>query len=348
MKSYQVAAFGEPLVEAQSADHAPQGTEVALRVSACGVCHSDIHLWEGFFDLGGGKKSDLSRSISLPHTLGHEVVGEVAAVGPEAESVTLGDTRLVFPWIGCGTCSVCLADEEHLCNRPRNLGVNVPGGYADHVLVPHPRYLLEIGDLPRAAAATLACSGLTAYSALRKIEGAGAGDPVLIIGAGGVGLAGIQIAASVLGVKPIVADIDAAKREAALAAGAAEAIDPAAEGAGRALMKASGGIAAAIDFVGAQASAQFGLDSLRKGGKLVIVGLFGGAITIPVPFFPLRALTVMGSVVGSLRELRELVVLARERKFDLVPIETRALGQAQATLDDLKSGHIVGRVVLTP
>jgi alcohol dehydrogenase/propanol-preferring alcohol dehydrogenase len=348
MRSYQVTAFGAPLEERASETPEPQGSEVLLKVSACGVCHSDVHLWEGYFDLGGGKKVDMARTMTLPHTPGHEVAGEVVALGPEAEGVAVGARRVVFPWIGCGACALCAAGDEHLCLKPRAIGIDVAGGYADHLLVPHPRYLLDAGPVAEAGACTLACSGLTAFSALRKVEGLAPSDPLLIIGAGGVGLAAVRLAKRLLGIAPIVADIDAGRRQAALDAGAAEALDPAEERAARNLAKATGGIAAALDFVGAPSSAQFGLDSLRKGGRVIVVGLMGGAITMALPLFPFRSISIGGSYVGSLAEMSELVALAAKGEAEPVPVETRPLDRAQDSLDDLVAGRVVGRVVLTP
>ncbi len=348
MRSYQVTAFGAPLEESLAETPEPQGTEVLVKVSACGVCHSDVHLWEGYFDLGGGKKVDMARTMTLPHTPGHEIAGEVAALGPEAEGPELGAHRVIFPWIGCGACGFCAGGDEHLCMRPRAIGIDVAGGYADHVLVPHPRYLLDAGAVPDAGACTLACSGLTAFSALKKVEGLGPSDPLLIIGAGGVGLAAVRLAKTVLGIAPIVADIDAARRQAALDAGAAQALDPAQEGAARSLAKATGGVAAALDFVGAPPTAQFGLDCLRKGGRVIVVGLFGGALTLALPLLPFRSISIGGSYVGSLGEMGELVALAAKGEARPVPVETRPLERAQASLDDLVAGRVVGRVVLTP
>ncbi len=348
MKSYKVEAFGAPLKPFEEATPAPEGTEVLLRVAACGVCHSDLHLADGYFDLGDGARLDLAGGLPLPLTLGHEIAGEVVALGPEAEGVEVGDRRVAFPWIGCGKCAVCESGEEHLCSRSRALGVNRDGGYSDHVLVPDGRYLLDFGDLPIELACTYGCSGLTAYSALETVGALGAGDPLLIIGAGGVGMAAVALAKTVTGVDPIVADLDAAKREAAVAAGAKEAIDPAADGATGNLMKATGGVVAAIDFVGAEASANFGLDVLRRGGMLVVVGLFGGALTLPLPLLPLRAITVRGSYVGSLAQMRELMGLARAGRVPPIPVVTRGLDTAEATLKDLRAGRVVGRAVLVP
>ena len=349
MQSYQLKAFGAPLEPVTSPTPVPKGTEVLLRVTACGVCHSDLHLRDGYFALGGEKKLDLSRGLPLPHVLGHEIAGEVAALGPEARGVKLGEHRVAYPWIGCGECAMCRRGQEELCARPRQLGINVPGGYADHALVPHPRYLFDFGAVPEELACTYACSGLTAYAALKKTMPLGAGDPLVVIGAGGVGLAGVGLAKRVTGVAPIVVDIDAGKREAAAAAGAASTLDPAAPDAARNLIKATGGgAAAAIDFVGAEPTTKFGYDVLRKGGSLVVVGLFGGSFSTPIPMLPLRAVSVRGSYVGSFAEMGELMALARAGALAPMPLSPRRLAAAQATLEELKAGRIVGRAILKP
>ena len=130
MRSYQVADFGAPLVETQSPAPAPKGPEVLLEVVAACVCHSDLHIWEGGYDLGRGKKLSLKdRGINLPLTMGHENVGEVVAVGPDAEGVKVGDRRLVYPWLGCGECAICQTGEEQLCRtKTASIGVFRAGG----------------------------------------------------------------------------------------------------------------------------------------------------------------------------------------------------------------------------
>ncbi len=350
MKAYQVSSFGEPLALNNWSNPEPKGAEVLIKVTGCGVCHSDVHLWEGFFDLGGGRKLELQGGNNgLPFTLGHEIVGEVVAMGPDADGVAIGDQRVVYPWIGCGDCPVCDSGEEQLCGRPQALGINVDGGYADHVLVRDAKYLLDYTGLPKDLACTYACSGLTAYGALKKVAGLDARDSLVLIGAGGVGLAGVRLAKAVTGVAPIVADIDPVKLEAAKTAGAAEVIDSSDPQALKTLRGlTSGGAAAAIDFVGSDKSFSFGDRSLRKGGKLVIVGLFGGAVTLPVPLIPMRAITIQGSYVGSLQDMRELLDLVRSGEMNPMPVAPRPLEQATDTLTDLRDGKIVGRVVLQP
>ena len=171
--------------------------------------------------------------------------------------------------------------------------------------------------------------------------------PLLLIGLGGVGLMGLALARAMYGVAPFVADIDGKKREAALAAGATAAFDPADPGARKELLKASGGIYAACDFVGSDKSLNFATGVLAKGGKVVVTGLIGGAYTTPVAMFPLKAMTIEGTITGTLAEARELIDLVREKNVAPPPIAERPLAQAQATLDDLRAGKIVGRVVLT-
>ncbi len=361
MLSFQVEQFGRPLARALRETPVPQGSEVLLQVSHCGLCHSDVHLHDGYFDLGAGQRLDVTRSVQPPRTLGHEIAGRVLALGPEVDAaagiavgsikagIAVGDVRVAYPWIGCGRCAVCAAGEEHLCGAPRVLGVNRDGGFASHVLVPHPRYLLDAGTVDAAQACTCACAGLTAYSALMKLQGLlRAGEPLLIVGAGGVGLSAIRLAQTLLGVAPVVAEIDRGKWDIARQAGAADCIDPAAEGALKAWLKASGGAGAVVDFVGAAASFDFGFGALRKGGTLVCVGLLGGATPLVPAMVAMKAVRIVGSYVGTLAELRALLQLAATGALPPMPVDARPLSSAaQATqgLDDLRAGRVRGRVV---
>jgi propanol-preferring alcohol dehydrogenase len=349
MRSFQVCRCGEPMQFAERVDPKPTGSEVLLKVLAAGVCHSDLHIWEGFYNMGGGKVMRLQeRGVKLPLTMGHENAGEVVALGPRARGIKIGDKRLVYPWVGCGTCKVCKRGEEQLCMAPRFLGVYRDGGYATHLLMPHPRYLLPLGKMKPEEAAPLACSGLTAYGALKKLGTLVKREPVVVIGAGGLGLMAIAIVKAMKGKGTIAVDIDPVKREVAKRLGALTAIDPNAPDAVEQIKAAAGGpIWAAIDFVGNDQTARLGVDSLVKGGKLIIVGLFGGEITLSLPMIPIRAMTVQGSYTGSLSELVELIKLVRNQPLPLVPTKTVALDQAQNVIADIKAGKVVGRRVLT-
>jgi D-arabinose 1-dehydrogenase-like Zn-dependent alcohol dehydrogenase len=351
MRSFKVCECGAPLQMIEEPTPQPVGTQVLLKVQAAGVCHSDIHIWDGYYELGGGKRLQLlERGIKLPLTMGHENVGEVIAVGPDAKGVKVGDVRLANPWIGCGECVVCKRGEENLCKTPRNLGVFTDGGYSTHVMVPHPRHLFDIGKLTPVQAAPLACSGVTAFGALKKVGPIIKDEPVVIIGAGGLGLMAIALHKAMGGKSVVMVDIDPVKREAAKKAGAAAVIDGKAPDAAKQIMAATnGGAWSVIDFVGSSDSVKLAIDSLvTKGGNVIVVGLFGGDITVSTPFFPMRAMKVQGSYVGSLPEMKELLELVGRTGAPPVPLHKRPLEDANAALNELKAGKVVGRVVLTP
>jgi D-arabinose 1-dehydrogenase-like Zn-dependent alcohol dehydrogenase len=349
MRRQSLTEYGKPLQATEADTPKPQGAEVLLRVSHCGVCHSDLHLQDGYFSLGGDQRLDVRGLRQLPFTFGHEIAGTVEAAGPEAQGVEAGKRYAAYPWIGCGQCAVCARGDEHLCNAPRALGITVDGGYATHVLVPHPRYLIDVDGIAPEIAGPLMCSGVTAYGALRKALPYLRLGPLLLVGLGGVGMMGLQFARALTEAPILIADIDPAKREAALRLGAREAFDPADPGARKALLKVSGGgVGAAVDFAGSDKSLGLAQAVVAKGGAAIVTGLIGGSFTLPVPMFPFRALTVMGSYVGSLGEAREMVELVRAGRIAPIPVETRPLEATNRSLDDLRAGRIVGRVVITP
>jgi propanol-preferring alcohol dehydrogenase len=351
MRSFDVCQCSAPLQVNEREAPTPRGSEVLLKILASGVCHSDLHIWDGYYEIGGGKRLMLAdRGIKLPLTMGHENVGEVIAVGPDAKGARVGDVRLVNPWMGCGECKVCRRGDENLCTKSRNLGVFAHGGYATHLLIPHPRYLFDIGSVAPEQAAPLACSGVTAFSALKKIDPATLKDEALvIIGAGGVGLMGVTLAKKLGAAKVVIVDIDPVKREAGIKAGAVSAIDGAAADAVKQIQDGTGGGAwSVIDFVGSSATVKLAVDSLIKGGTVIVVGLFGGDVTLPTPYLPMRAMSLRGSYVGSQSDMAELLDLVKRSGMPGVPIRTRRLEEVNAALNDLRAGKIVGRVVLTP
>src|ERR1700676_3780751 len=342
-----LVAYGQPLCETVTDCPAPRGSEVLVRVQCCGVCHSDLHLQDGYFALGGDKRLDITKDRALPFTLGHEIAGVIEAAGEAADAAVIGRPVAVYPWIGCGTCSACRAGDENLCSTHHHLGIAADGGYASHVLVPHPRYLLDYAPLAAAFAGPLMCSGLTAYAALKRLAGRAERGPVLLVGLGGVGMMGLALARALFPQPPLVADIDAEKRTAALAAGAAQAIDPSDPQARRTVLAATGGVRAGCDFVGSEKSLQFTTGVLARGGKVVVTGLLGGNFSIAAAMIAIKAMTIEGTLTGPLAEARELLDLARAAKIAPIPTRTRPFAQAQAALDDLRAGNVVGRTVLS-
>jgi D-arabinose 1-dehydrogenase-like Zn-dependent alcohol dehydrogenase len=344
MLSWEIVEHGRPLQKALKETPKPKGAEVLMRITRSGVCHSDLHIWDGYFDLGAGKRFYVKdRGCVPPFTPGHEPFGVVEALGPRAKGVKVGQKKLIYPWIGCGKCAVCKAGQDNYCvSGSRFLGVNRPGAYSTHVLVPDPKYLLDTAGIDDAFAATLACSAVTAYSAASKLPALNKGDAVAVLGCGGLGLIAISILKA-RGIRNIIGcDIDDTKLAAAQRLGAKKTVNTR----GAEALQQVQGVAGAIDFVGSPATAALGIAALRKGGRYVLCGLYGGELTHPLPPIAQRAIGIVGSYVGSLQELKEVVALAKKRKLRTAPVETRPAETANSALEDLKAGRVVGRIVL--
>jgi len=354
MISYQFMEHGKPLQKVLQDTPRPTGTEVLVRITRSGVCHSDLHIWDGYFEMGGGKRFYVKdRGCVPPFTLGHEPFGIVEDFGSSVSRIDKklrrGQKKLVYPWIGCGKCAICASGQDNYCvSGSRFLGVNRPGAYASHVLIPHPKYLVDSTGVNDAFASTLACSGLTTYSATAKLPELGPKDWVAVIGCGGLGLVCVSVLRA-KGVKNIIAcDVDDGKLAAAKKLGARLTLDTRAPDATQKLAAlAMGSLAGAIDLVGMPATAALGLGALRKGGRYVLCGLFGGELVHPLPPFAQRAIGLIGSYVGNLQELKEVVALAKKKKLKPTPVTTRPAAEVTQIMEDLKAGKVLGRVVLS-
>jgi alcohol dehydrogenase, propanol-preferring len=351
MRAWAVVENGQPLKELELPTPEPTGTQVLLEVTHCGVCHSDLHIWEGYYDIGGGQKMSLTdRGVTLPLAMGHEIVARVVKCGPDATGVKAGDVRIVYPWLGCGECENCRNEDDNMCSiKPLSLGVYQNGGYGTHVVAPHPRHLVDPGTLDPAVAATYACSGITVYSAIKKAMPLEPNQPIVLVGAGGLGLNAIAVLKAMKHQNIISVDVSAEKRDAAIKAGAVKAVDGNGDGAEvtkRIIAAAGGPVPAVVDLVNGTATARFAFGALAKGGKLIQVGLFGGELTVPLPIMAIRALTVQGSYVGNPKELRELVKLAQDGHLPALPVATIPQSQAQEALMRLRDGKVTGRLVL--
>lgn len=348
MHRQSLVKFGSPVCETIVEAPSPQGGEVLLRVARCGLCHSDLHLQDGFFDAGQGQRIDITRGIKLPFTLGHEIAGTVEAVGPNAPRDLVGEKRVVFPWIGCGTCRDCMNGDENLCARNRYLGVAIDGGFASHVVVPDSRYLLAYHPLPAGFAAALMCSGLTAYGALKRALSHPRHRNILLIGMGGVGLMGLAIARAMDIEAIAIADLSESARAAALQAAATTAYDPAARETARRMLKDSGGgFDVIIDFVGNEASLNFAVGALARGGKIVVSGLIGGSFATPVVSFVHKRMSIEGFMTGTLDEARELLALAQSGRIAQPPMHEAPLRDAADWMARLRQGEVTGRIILT-
>ena len=353
MHSMAIVEWGKALKPVDTPNPVPQGTEVLVRVTGCGVCHSDIHIQDGVMDMGGGRKVEYGKvGFKLPHTLGHEIVGEVVALGPDATGAKIGDKRM-----SCFRGSAAASASSASAARNYCAPTAAPSACAPMAAMPTmcwcriPKYLVDFSGVNEALAATYACSGLTAYSALRKLAHLGPEETIVIIGAGGVGLSAVMIAPAAVKARIVVADISDRKRDAALKAGASAVYDNNDKDAIKNLRAATqfgAGAGGAIDFVGAPATAQFGVNALRRGGTMVQVGLAGGDTPFGILTFMQRMLTITGSYVGSLEELKELMALVKAGKVPAIPVATRPLKDVNLVLDDMRAGKINGRIVVTP
>ncbi|MDO8979088.1 MAG: alcohol dehydrogenase catalytic domain-containing protein, partial [Afipia sp.] len=307
LRRQSIVQFAAPLCETIVDAPKPQGREVLVRIERCGLCHSDLHIQDGYVHLGDGKKLDTTRGQTLPFTMGHEIVGVVEEVGPDVEPGLIGQKRAVFPWIGCGKCRDCLNEDENLCGRNRFLGVAIDGGFASHVLVPDAKYLLEFDPLPLNMAATLMCSGVTAYGALKRLVGRPRQRNLFLIGLGGVGMMGLSLAGAMFKQEISVADISASAREAALKNGASKAYDPSeADVVKRIIKETDGGFDEIVDFAGSEKSMAFAVSVLARGGKIVVSGQMGGSFDLPMVQWIYKRMTIEGFITGTLAEGREL------------------------------------------
>ena len=355
MRSMQIIEWGKPLELRCYETPTPSGDELLIKVESCGVCHSDLHIWEGFFDLGDGKKFPIKeRGVKLPFTLGHEPVGTIIAKGNTANG-DVGKSYAIYPWINCGKCEPCINGLTQICDSPEIIGTRVNGAYSDHVIVPNSKYLVDYSGISPDLACTLGCSGLTTFSAIKKInpEKLKSSDSVLILGAGGLGLTALCILKEMCKANIIVSDIDDEKRSAAKNLGADHVIDPSTNNALENVISFGSednktGIACSLDFVGLPQTMAFATTALRKGGHHIHVGLFGGSHSISLPPLAFRMLRISGSYVGTLEEFKELVTLVRNGLNLPIPISTRPLEDAASALSDLQTGKIVGRMVLKP
>jgi alcohol dehydrogenase/propanol-preferring alcohol dehydrogenase len=352
LEAYAIVQHGRPLEKITRPTPEPKGREVLVAVTHSGICHSDLHLIEGQYDLGSRGALNLAqRGLKLPLIPGHEVVGRVVSWGPDAHDagLTAGDLKLVFPWVGCDDCARCRADESNLCLATRPMGLAVDGGYGTHVLVDDPKYLLDIDGLDPAVAATYACSGVTVYGAIRKLMPLDPDQTVVVIGAGGLGLNAISLLRALGHERICAVDTAASKIGPAAAQGASATVladGDTSSTVAKILQACGGSVLSIVDTVNSGATAAFAFDALSKAGKLVQVGLYGGELRLPLPLMPAKAATLQGSYVGGLAELRELVALAGSGKMLDIPVTPCAIDDVNDALDQLREGRVIGRLVL--
>ncbi|WP_031084357.1 NAD(P)-dependent alcohol dehydrogenase [Streptomyces sp. NRRL WC-3549] len=344
MKAVQYRTIGAAPEVVDIPEPVPGPGQILLKVSAAGVCHSDIAVmsWpaEGF-------------PYELPFTLGHEGVGTVAALGDGAEGFSVGDAVAVYgPW-GCGTCVNCAQGRENYCLRAADLGINPPGlgspgAMAEYMIVDDARHLAPIGDLDPVKTVSLTDAGLTPYHAIkRSLPKLVPGATAVVIGAGGLGHVAIQILRALTAVRVIALDVSEEKLALARSVGAHDTVISD-ENAAATVRELTGGIGAQVvlDFVGAPPTVKTAGASASVDSDVTIVGIGGGMLPVGFGVLPFST-SVTAPYWGTRRELAEVIELAHTGAVD-VHVETYSIDEAPLAYERLHDGKINGRAVILP
>lgn len=329
-------AAGQPLALDDVAVPQPGPDEVRVRVRAAGVCGTELHFTDGLY-----------APAEVPMTLGHEAAGTVDAVGSAVTGWAPGDRVAVFYYLFCGSCRWCLRGRQNLCLAPRGvLAFAADGAFAEHVVVPAHCLVRLPDELSFEQAAPLCCAGTTAVHSLTE-AGVEPGDVVVVLGAGGVGLAVVQEARR-RGALVVAVSRHPARRAAATAAGAARAVDH--DGLTAAVAELSGGQGAdvVVELAGVTATLTLATGVLGKRGRLVLVGYSADSLTVSPLSLVVAEQRVLASVGNTLPELVTTVALAAAGQL-LPPVAaTMPLDQVNTALDRLRAGDVAGRIVLLP
>jgi len=341
MRAARLHAYGQPLVVEEVPTPEPGPGQVLVRVQGAGFCHSDLHVING----------EIPVLPRMPLILGHENAGVVEAVGAGVRAVAPGDPVVVFGGWGCGFCDACVEGVEQLCATPGWVGLSAnDGGYAEYLLVPQERYLVKLAKLEPRAAAPLADAALTPYRAIRLARPYLQPDhAALVIGVGGLGQYGIKLLKLLAGVPVIAVDIDEAKRAIARECGADHVLDgrdP--EVLAQVQSLSNGGVTAAFDFVGADATLELALAATRARGKVSQIGLAGGTAKLRVLQTVAFEVVFEATLWGTVKELREVVALAESGRLTPIDVVYRPLDAINEAKAELEQGRVSGRIVITP
>jgi propanol-preferring alcohol dehydrogenase len=335
MKAAVLHAFGKPLVIKDVAIPIPGPGEVLVKVSACGVCHTDLHAVDG----------DWPVKPTPPFIPGHEVAGVVAALGPGVTDLKEGDPVGVA-WLhdACMRCEYCETGWETLCEHQHNTGYSCDGGFAEYVIAAAPFAARLPAGVDFAEIAPILCAGVTTYKGLKE-TGARPGEWVAISGVGGLGHVAIQYAKA-MGLYVAAVDIAPEKLALARASGADLAVDARSPNAVADVLKATNGGAHGV-LVTAVSPPAFSqaLHLVRRKGTVALVGLPPGDFPTPIFDVVLKRITVRGSIVGTRRDLDEAIAFAAAGKVH-ADIKKAPLDDINAIFADLKTGKVEGRMVL--
>nr|WP_239589543.1 alcohol dehydrogenase AdhP [Metabacillus crassostreae] len=309
--------------------------EVLVKIKACGVCHTDLHAAHG----------DWPVKPKLPLVPGHEGVGIVTEVGEGVTHIKIGD-RVGVPWLysACGQCEYCLSGKETLCESQQNSGYSVDGGYAEYCKA-DANYIVKIPDqLTYEEAAPIFCAGVTTYKAL-KVSGVKPGEWVAIYGVGGLGHVAVQYAKA-MGMNVVAVDLGEEKLQLAKELGADLVVNPIEEDPDQFIKARTNGVHGAVVTAVSKPAFQAAFQSVRRGGTCVLVGLPPEEMPIPIFDTVLGGISIIGSIVGTRKDLQEALEFAAAGKVKTI-IEVQPLENINEVFDRMVNGDINGRIVLS-
>lgn len=337
MKAAVLHDYKKPLEIEEAAVPALDSSEVLIRLEACGVCHSDLHVADGDWP-------QFAAITKKPLILGHEIVGRVENMGAEVKELQIGE-RVGVPWIywTCGECEFCREGNENLCVRQKITGVTVDGGFAEFVKAPASHAMKIASDLYPVETAPLFCAGVTVYRALKQANVLD-GQRLAVFGIGGLGHVAVQIARE-MGAEITAIDVSEEKLALAKAFGVAETLNAASKNVAKEL-RAKGGMHVALVTSAAKAAYDTAFASLRATGTLLVVGLPAENICFPPIMLAAREARIRASAVGTRRDLREVLAMAAKGKIKCHTV-ARPFDQVNEALEQLRHGQVQGRIVLT-
>jgi alcohol dehydrogenase, propanol-preferring len=337
MKAAVLHEFKQPLVFEEVPRPQLEPSDVLIKVEACGVCHSDLHVADGDWP-------QLSRIVKKPLILGHEIAGRIVEKGDSVSDLQIGD-RVGVPWINwtCGECEFCREGNENLCSGQKITGVTVHGGYAEFVKAPASHALRIPNGLSSIDAAPLFCAGVTVYRALKSAKVL-PDQRLAVFGIGGLGHLAVQIG-SVLGAEVAAIDISDEKLALAKSLGASTALNSASANVVKEL-RGKGGVHVALVASAARAAYDTAFSCVRPTGILLVVGLPAENICFPPILMAAGEVRIQASAVGTRQDVREVLALAAAGKIRC-RVGTRPLSEANQALEFLRNGRVSGRIVLS-
>lgn len=337
MKTMVLSQYNTPLeVHKRDIPQVDSG-EVLLKVRACGICQTDLKIIRGAIP---------PPIVTLPHVLGHEVVGEIAALGKDVYGLQEGDVGVVYSYVTCHNCERCLAGRENLCIHLERIGFEREGGFTEYLKIPAYNFCAFNRDLPVEKMAILADAIGTPYHAITGLAKVRPGQNVLIVGGGGLGIHAVQIA-KLCGAHVTVVDLNPAARDLAKTYGADETLDPANAAGAIADQTGGQGVDAVIEIVGYPETLEWSLPALKSGGKLILVGYAPDhPFALNTMMMHYHEYEIIGCRFVTKAELLKLTRLVETGKIKPVVTRTFPFDQVNAALETLKGGKSPGRIVL--